>query len=293
MDVLTLYREKLAEIDQALKSNEITPDHANYSRQQLTDELQEYLAEFSQAEEEAQFSAGNTLGATLLEYGEQQGYTDPEQFVMDLSGALELSPEETYDLITTDQEFDDEVVASVFDLLEGEEEYEEDIEDEYDSEEEENDAEYDFDDEEEEEDEEDEEEASYSARVEALEDEIAEFQVQGAVKNAYFSLQSQARDMVNSGDLPPAAYNLVFAEFDRDEDMLASFSQVLEKQGSNVEQELYAMQRILDVFNELGYGDIGLFSQVVDDEVNAEFSEEDAMSDLEAELYVKRLRNKA
>jgi hypothetical protein len=53
------------------------------------------------------------------------------------------------------------------------------------------------------------------------------------------------------------------------------------------------MQRILDVFNELGYGDIGLFSQVVDDEVNAEFSEEDAMSDLEAELYVKRLRNKA
>jgi len=290
MDVLTLYREKLAEIDNHLQRNEITPEHANFSRQQLTDELQEYLAEFSEAEE-AQFSAGNTLGATLLELGEAQGYTDPEAFVMDLSGVLQLSPEETYELITTDQEFNDDVVASVFDLLEGDEdEYEEDYEDEYDSE---DDEEVEYDEEDEEYFDDEVEDASYSARVEALEDEIAEFQVQGAVKNAYFSLQSQARDMVNSGDLPPAAYNLVFAEFERDEDMLASFSKVVEKQGSNVEQELYAMQRILDVFNELGYGDIGLFSQVVDDEVNAEFSEEDALSDLEAELYVKRLRNKA
>lgn len=267
-ELMNAYNYQLEKINQDEAAGLISDEQAAEFRELLMDELEE--AQFSEyePEETAEFSAGNSLGATLLELGDELGYEDAEEYLYDLSDELGLDPEETLALITTDEEPDEQLsydVLGALGLLD-----EEETEDE------------EYDEEEEVEDEiEQEEPASYSAydpRVDQLESQIAEFQAANALKDVLHKLDTQAQNLIEAGDLPPVAYDILFGAFDSEDDRIAAFSQVAESNGNNLNEELVKIQGALELFERMGLGEIGLFNELIEDEVMSNFSAEDQLT---------------
>lgn len=267
-ELMNAYNYQLEKINQDEAAGLISDEQAAEFRELLMDEFEE--AQFSEYEPEqtAEFSAGNSLGATLLELGDELGYEDAEEYLMDLSDELGLDPEETFALITTDEEPDEQLSYDVLDalgLLETEE-----TEEEYDEEEEVEDEEY-----------EEETAASYSAydpRVDQLESQIAEFQAANALKDVLGKLDNQAQSLIEAGDLPPVAYDILFGAFDSEDDRIAAFSQVAESNGNNLNEELVKIQGALELFERMGLGELGLFNELIEDNVMSNFSAEDQLS---------------
>ena len=275
-ELMDAYNYQLEKINQDEAAGLISEEQAAEFRELLMDELEE--AQFSESDVEdeviADFSAGNSLGATLLEVGEQLGYNDPEEYLLDLSDELGIDPEEAYAMIVTDEEPDEEVAYSVLDALGLLEDEELDIEDEYEEEEE-----Y--------EEEPEIEESSYSAydpRVDELEAQVAEFQAANALKDVLHKLDVQAQNLVENGDLPPVAYDILFGSFDTEEDRVAAFSQVAESNGNNLNEELVKIQGALELFERMGLGELGLFNQMIEEEVMSNFSAQEELSEDEAAL---------
>ena len=268
-ELMDAYNYQLEKINQDEAAGLISDEQAAEFRELLINELEE--AQFGEYEQEetAEFSAGNSLGATLLEIGDELGYTDAEEYLMDLSDELGLDPEETFALITTDEEPDEQLsydVLGALGLLEDEEE----LDEEYDEEEEVEDEEY-----------EEETAASYNAydlRVDQLESQIAEFQAANALKDVLHKLDTQAQSLIEAGDLPPVAYDILFGAFDSEDDRIAAFSQVAESNGNNLNEELVKIQGALELFERMGLGEIGLFNELIEDEVMSNFSAEDQLS---------------
>lgn len=269
-ELLNAYNYQLEKINQDEAAGIISDEQAAEFRELLMNELEEaQFAEYDETENEvAEFAAGNSLGATLLELGDELGYEDAEEYLMDLSDELGLDPEETFALITTDEEPDEQLSYDVLDslgLIEGEEDSEEEIEDEYDEEVED----------------EAEEPASYSAydpRVDELESQIAEFQASNALKDVLHKLDNQAQGLIESGDLPPVAYDILFGSFDTEDDRIAAFSQVAESNGNNLNEELVKIQGALELFERMGLGEIGLFNELIEDEAMSQFSAEEQLT---------------
>lgn len=269
-ELMNAYNYQLEKINQDEAAGLISDEQAAEFRELLMDELEE--AQFSEyePEETAEFSAGNSLGATLLELGDELGYEDAEEYLYDLSDELGLDPEETFALITTDEEPDEQLAYDVYDALGLLDEETEEVEDE----------EYDEEDEDEYEVEE-EEPASYSAydpRVDQLESQIAEFQAANALKDVLHKLDNQAQSLIEAGDLPPVAYDILFGSFDSEDDRIAAFSQVAESNGNNLNEELVKIQGALELFERMGLGEIGLFNELIEDEVMSNFSAEDQLT---------------
>lgn len=285
-ELMDRYNQALSRINNDEMQGLLSEEDANFHRQSLVEELEEaqFAAQQQEQSEEgavAQFSAGNSLGATLLQVGGALGYTDAETYVNDLASELGISADEVVYLITSEEEPDEELgyaVVSELGLVEEEGDY-------YDEEEPE--AEYD------EEPYVEEEESSYSAydpRVDELEAQLAEFQAQNVLKDTLHKLDLRGQELVNSGDMPPMAYNIVFSKFDSEDDRIAAFSQVAEANGNTLMEELTAIEKTLEIFGRMRLGEIGLFSQLIEDESVGEFSQEEAAIDQEAELYVQHFR---
>jgi hypothetical protein len=264
-ELMNAYNYQLEKINQDEAAGLISDEQAAEFRELLMDEFEE--AQFSEYEPEqtAEFSAGNPLGATLLELGDELGYEDAEEYLMDLSDELGLDPEETFALITTDEEPDEQLSYDVYDalgLLDEETEEIEEIEDEYEDEVEEEPASY----------------SAYDPRVDQLESELAEFQAANALKDVLHKLDNQAQSLIEAGDLPPVAYDILFGAFDTEDDRVAAFSQVAESNGNNLNEELVKIQGALELFERMGLGEIGLFNELIEDEVMSNFSAEDQLS---------------
>lgn len=239
------------------------------------------LAEFSSVAE-------NEFGAALLGLIDEE-YTDAEEALEDLCEVTGLDADDILDLIegssipdeylveafgnhfettATDEEAFDGLVAMATeirnealenDLLDVSDSaiYAED-EDEYeDYEDEDEDEDYDDDNEDEyDEDLEDEEvetEASYSdARISRLENRIAEFNAAAAVNDALASAQVRAETGISEGWLPPYVASLILGDFDREADRLAAFSDACSSNRVTPDYQLFGMNFVLDVFEELG-----------------------------------------
>ena len=278
------YQNKLNLIEQDEAEGKITSKQAEFSRNQLTEEYQQCLAEFDAAEEEVvEFAAGNSLGATLLELGEEAGYEDPEEYLIDLSDALGIDPEEAYDLITSEEEPDEELVEDVLDALLPDEE-----EDEYDDEEDEveNDEEY--------EDEGEDDDASYSnSRLNELEEEMAEFKLQQDLKYGLSQLRNQAQDLLENGCITTFGYNLLFPDVESDDDLVASFSKMAERNESDIATQLSNIQAVIS-FCRKTFPE-GIFNDYIRQEQQASFSqqefdpEEDATIKATADYILKNL----
>jgi hypothetical protein len=272
-ELMNAYNYQLEKINQDETAGIISEDQAAEFREQLMSELEEaQFSEYEPEEQVAEFSAGNSLGATLLEIGEELGYEDPEEYILDLSDELGLDPEETFAMITTDEEPDEELsydVLNALGLIEEEEEV-------YDDEEEfEDDDEY------------EEEEASYSAydpRVDQLENQIAEFQAANALKDVLHKLDTKAQTLIEQGDLPPVAHDILFGAFDSEDDRIAAFSQVAESNGNNLNEELVKIQGALELFERMGLGELGMFNELIEDSVMSNFSAEEQLSEDEEAL---------
>jgi len=274
-ELLNAYNYQLEKINQDETAGLISEDQAAEFREQLMNELEEaQFSEYEPEEQVAEFSAGNSLGATLLEIGEELGYEDPEEYITDLADELGLTAEEAYGMIVTDEEPDEQRSYDVLDALglmdEDEEELE--IEDEYDTEDE---------------DYEEEESASYSAydpRVDELEDQIAEFQAANALKDVLHKLDVKANELIEQGDLPPVARDILFGAFDSEDDRIAAFSQVAESNGNNLNEELVKIQGALELFERMGLGELGMFNELIEDSVMSNFSAEEQLSEDEEAL---------
>jgi hypothetical protein len=275
-ELLNAYNYQLEKINQDETAGLISEDQAAEFREQLMSELEE--ASFSEYEEEtAEFSAGNSLGATLLEIGDELGYEDPEEYISDLADELGLTPEEAYGMIVTDEEPDEELSYDVLNALGliDEEDEELDVEDEYD---EEDDDEYEED---------TVGDASYSAydpRVDQLENQIAEFQAANALKDVLHKLDVKANELIEQGDLPPVARDILFGAFDSEDDRIAAFSQVAESNGNNLNEELVKIQGALELFERMGLGELGMFNELIEDSVMSNFSAEEQLSEDEEAL---------
>ena len=303
-ELLQKYNDTLARIVLDENHGIITSEQAEFAKQNLKEEFEEMTADFAFEDEDvADFSAGNSLGVALLELGEESGYEDPEEFLVDLSDALGVDPEVAYDLITSDEEFDEDVIEDVVARLEaayeadayddGEEEFEEEgeLEDEYDDE---------YEEDEEFEEEPELEEASYSAydpRIEELQDEVAEFKAQSLLKSTLADLDREAQELVANGDLPSHGYEILFTNelINSEEDRVACFAAMAEQNQNTINEELIKVKGILDFMRELSIGQTGLFSELVNEDYEANFGqevdpEEEAEVQATAEYYLKKVR---
>ena len=302
-ELLQRYNDTLAKIVLDENHGLITPEQAEFAKQNLQQEFEQLTAEFnSENEDIAEFAAGNSLGVALLELGEESGYEDPEEFLVDLSYALGVDPEVTYNLITSDEEFDEDVIEDVVARLEaayeadayddGEEEFEEEeLEDEYDDE---------YEEDEEFEEEPELEEASYSAydpRISELQNEVAEFKAQSLLKSALADLDRKAQELVANGDLPAHGYEILFTNelINSEEDRVACFAAMAEQNQNTINEELIKVNGILEFMQKLGIGQTGLFSELVNEDYEANFGQEvdpdeEAEVQATAEYYLKKVR---
>jgi hypothetical protein len=275
-ELLNAYNYQLEKINQDETAGLISEDQAAEFREMLMQELEEAsFAEYDVEDEVAEFAAGNSLGATLLEIGDELGYEDPEEYIVDLADELGLTPEEAYGMIVTDEEPDEELSYDVLDALGliDEEDEELEIEDEYEEDEVyEDDVPGD---------------ASYSAydpRVDELEDQIAEFQAANALKDVLHKLDVKANELIEQGDLPPVARDILFGAFDSEDDRIAAFSQVAESNGNNLNEELVKIQGALELFERMGFGELGMFNELIEDQTMSNFSAEEQLTEDEEAL---------
>jgi len=230
-------------------------------------------SEYSQGDEGvANFSIGNRFGAALIELGEQAGYDDIKSLVYDIAELTENDPEDIAGLITGDSEPDDNLAIYLARCFELDEEYTTDLrlaameargetlEDYEDSDEDE-----------------DEEDAEYS-QVTELNNRIAEFEQNQQIRDALNELELKAKQV-----MPPSAVKVLFGDFQLESDRVAAFSRTADLNGVGVAEELYAMQKTIELFEKSGLNKLAMF-QSYSTGTATEVTDEDA----EIEAQAKR-----
>lgn len=98
--------------------------------------------------------------------------------------------------------------------------------------------------------------ASFSAgvdpRVAALEARLATVETFSVVKDRLADINAKAEFGVQEGWLPPVAKEALVANFNREEDMVASFSMLAAKNGVDLDTQLHAMEFALELFKRCG-----------------------------------------
>jgi hypothetical protein len=269
-----IYNQTVEKIEKDQTRGALTKAEAAANLATVNAEFSAILAEIdgvpAQEENMAEF---NGFGTMLLEAGEEEGFQDLDEYLGYLSETTGLSTEDLIEVMTDENEPDEEFADAFVDaIMEAEAEmYGEDDDEEEDDE--------DYEDDEDEVDGEGDPnlEAAYS-RVRQLEEEMAEFQAASIVNETLHKYQSMASEMVESGDLPPVAYKLLFTVSGNElegSDRIAAFSQLAEENGVGIDTEIYALNKILKLFDQMGLGEMGLFNSIVEDEV-AEFEMDEA-----------------
>lgn len=112
--------------------------------------------------------------------------------------------------------------------------------------------------------------ASFSAadpRVAALEARLATVETFSAVKDRLANINARCEFGMQKGWLPPVAKSAIVANFNREEDMVASFSQLAAKNNVDLDTQLHAMEFTLEVFERCG--NLVDFNQYVEEEVDS------------------------
>lgn len=317
MKLQDIYDNTLAAIQSDLDNRYITKNEAKRLQREAKAEFTAAVAEKYDTEEDTYEPVGR-MAEYLLGEAERAGYdlyddSDFQSFVNQVSQSLAITPQDVVGIFSG--EITDDVISEHLESLDEDESDDEDemfteeeIENMSDEEIAELEAELselvdlsDYDealdaiDEDDEEDEELEElkEAAFSAKRE-----LAEFQARQEISSVISQQQKAAYKLVESGDLPPVVY---FSLFPCDEDgeelpadeTLATFSQYVDQQQVDIATELYAIDKVLAIFSQLGLGQSGLFQNMISQEV-AEFeSNEDSELDALVEATMAdRRRNK-
>lgn len=113
--------------------------------------------------------------------------------------------------------------------------------------------------------------ASFSApdpRVSELEARLAAVETFSVVKDRLANINARCEFGVQEGWLPPVAKQAIVANFSREEDMVASFSQLAAKNNVDLDTQLHAMEFTLEVFERCG--NLVDFNQYVNEEVDPE-----------------------
>jgi len=113
--------------------------------------------------------------------------------------------------------------------------------------------------------------ASFSApvdpRIAALEARLATVETFSVVKDRLANINAKAEFGVQEGWLPPVAKDALVANFNREEDMVASFSMLADKNGVDLDTQLHAMEFALELFKRCG-GRLVDFNQYVNEEID-------------------------
>lgn len=111
--------------------------------------------------------------------------------------------------------------------------------------------------------------ASFSAgdtRVAELEARLATVETFSAVKDRLANINAKAEFGVQQGWLAPIAKEALVANFNREEDMVASFSMLASKNGVSMDTQLHAMEFALELFKRCG--NLVDFNQYVNEDVD-------------------------
>lgn len=119
--------------------------------------------------------------------------------------------------------------------------------------------------------------ASFSApsvdpRVAELEARLATVETFSVVKDRLANINAKAEFGVQQGWLPPVAKEALVANFNREEDMVASFSMLADKNGVDLDTQLHAMEFALELFKRCG-GRLVDFNQYVNEDIDPEEQE--------------------
>lgn len=238
-------------------------------------------AAYSTGDEVAEFSVGSEYGAALLELGEAAGYDDIEEYLIDLSDALECNPDVLLGIIEGEIAPTDNLSLALSEVLGLDEATEnqllvmgiesrgEDINDYLDTNEELD---------------EEDQEADYAAYQNS---EFAEFKRNTEIKEALADVAERAYALVEAGKMTPFAVQSLLGNFSANE-RIAAFSTVCAENEVDPATQLYAMNTVLEIFDRMPAMEMGFFAEEVLDE--EELDEEADLSSIAAN-YLKKYRS--
>lgn len=238
-------------------------------------------AAYSTGDEVAEFSVGSEYGAALLELGEAAGYDDIEEYLIDLSDALECNPDVLLGIIEGEIAPTDNLSLALSEVLGLDEATEnqllvmgiesrgEDINDYLDTDEELD---------------EEDQEADYAAYQNS---EFAEFKRNTEIKEALADVAERAYALVEAGKMTPFAVQSLLGNFSANE-RIAAFSTVCAENEVDPATQLYAMNTVLEIFDRMPAMEMGFFAEEVLDE--EELDEEADLSSIAAN-YIKKYRS--
>jgi hypothetical protein len=238
-------------------------------------------AAYSTGDEVAEFSVGSEYGAALLELGEAAGYDDIEEYLIDLSDALECNPDVLLGIIEGEIAPTDNLSLALSEVLGLDEATEnqllvmgiesrgEDINDYLDTNEELD---------------EEDQEADYATYQNS---EFAEFKRNTEIKEALADVAERAYALVEAGKMTPFAVQSLLGNFSANE-RIAAFSTVCAENEVDPATQLYAMNTVLEIFDRMPAMEMGFFAEEVLDE--EELDEEADLSSIAAN-YLKKYRS--
>jgi hypothetical protein len=238
-------------------------------------------AAYSTGDEVAEFSVGSEYGAALLELGEAAGYDDIEEYLIDLSAALECNPDVLLGIIEGEIAPTDNLSLALSKVLGLDEATEnqllvmgiesrgEDINDYLDTNEELD---------------EEDQEADYATYQNS---EFAEFKRNTEIKEALADVAERAYALVEAGKMTPFAVQSLLGNFSANE-RIAAFSTVCAENEVDPATQLYAMNTVLEIFDRMPAMEMGFFAEEVLDE--EELDEEADLSSIAAN-YIKKYRS--
>jgi len=106
------------------------------------------------------------------------------------------------------------------------------------------------------------------------------------LKDVLHKLDIRAQQLIENGDMPPVAYDITFSSFDSEEDRVAMFSQLAEANGNNINEELVKIQGIIELFERMGLGELGMFNELIEEEVLSNFNSGEEISPDEEAMII-------
>lgn len=222
----------------------IEPDEEDYDDEEEGDDEDTVLIEDFISEG----LVGNRFGGAILELAETAGYETVDDIVIDLATSTGNTVQDTLGLLTGETVPDESLAVLTANLFELDEDTATDL---LSAAYEAGGIEVDEDDDEEYEDED--EDANYSA----LNARIAEFETKEVIRDSLANLEIRAKE-----SMPPAAIRVLFGtgNFNTESDRIAAFSKMASLEGVDVATELYAISKTIEVFENLGLNETGLFN---------------------------------
>lgn len=261
-----LFRETLDNLNANYEEGLISDEDYKVAKANIVAELNERLNDIYETEEIeygndmsniAEFASAVTTrwSAAVLELGQVANYEDVEEYIVDLADKIGRDPEYLAATLTGEVEPDDEdaiAIAEAFDLNEeltidllasayearGEDLYEQ-------LEEEEEDEEYENDDTEAAV-----EEVSYA--VADLQDRVAEFEINDALKAALNDVEKEVYSGLEERWITPALARHILGEFETSEDRIAAFSMLADSNDVDLATQLFGVNYALNILKEAG-----------------------------------------